>query len=173
MGNEPQQSRKSTSACRLMKIVNRREFVAAVAGAVVAPSAMRRTAQTFSLEAGTATIDITPDRSLWMAGFALRKQASQGVALPLHAKALALKPSSGACRGAGHRRSPWCDSRASPIGWRRRSSGGTALPARTSCSMRATRTAARSSTSSCRSRMTSRPTSGTRFAPTRPDSRTN
>jgi neutral ceramidase len=79
-----------------MKIVNRREFVAAVASAVVAPPAMRRVPGTLPWKAGTATVDITPDRSLWMAGFALRKQASQGVALPLHAKALALKPSSGA-----------------------------------------------------------------------------
>lgn len=38
-----------------------------------------------------ATVDITPDRSLWMAGFAARTQPSQGVALPLHAKALALR----------------------------------------------------------------------------------
>lgn len=44
-----------------------------------------------SWRAGVATIDITPDRSLWMAGFARRKQASQGTALPLHAKALALQ----------------------------------------------------------------------------------
>ena len=79
-----------------MKIVNRREFVVAVAGAVVAPSAMRRTTGPLPWKAGTASADITPDRSLWMAGFALRKQPSQGTALPLHAKALALKPSSGA-----------------------------------------------------------------------------
>ena len=78
-----------------MKIVNRREFVAAVAGAVVAPSAVQRGPARFPWQAGSATIDITPDRSLWMAGFALRKQASQGVALPLHAKALALKTSNG------------------------------------------------------------------------------
>ena len=38
-----------------------------------------------------ASIDITPRESLWMAGFALRKQASQGTAQPLHAKALALE----------------------------------------------------------------------------------
>ena len=79
-----------------MTIVNRREFVAAVAGAVVAPSAVQRGPARFPWQAGTATVDITPDRSLWMAGFALRKQASQGVALPLHAKALALKTSNGA-----------------------------------------------------------------------------
>ena len=42
-------------------------------------------------QAGVATVDITPERSLWMAGFARRMQPSQGVAMPLHAKALALK----------------------------------------------------------------------------------
>ncbi len=36
-------------------------------------------------------MDITPVHSLWMAGFALRKAPSQGMALPLHAKALALR----------------------------------------------------------------------------------
>ena len=41
--------------------------------------------------AGTATIDITPDKGLWMAGFARRTQAAQGTALPLKAKALALR----------------------------------------------------------------------------------
>ncbi len=38
-----------------------------------------------------ASIDITPERSLWMGGYAARSQPSQGVALPLHAKALALR----------------------------------------------------------------------------------
>jgi len=41
-------------------------------------------------QAGVATIDITPNNSLWMAGFAARTAPSQGTALPLHAKALAL-----------------------------------------------------------------------------------
>jgi len=41
--------------------------------------------------AGTATIDITPEKGLWMAGFARRTQPAQGTALPLKAKALALR----------------------------------------------------------------------------------
>lgn len=45
--------------------------------------------------AGCAAVDITPADSLWMAGFARRTQASQGVALPLHAKALALRTGDG------------------------------------------------------------------------------
>jgi hypothetical protein len=66
--------------------MNRRTFLGSIVASLTlpqrAPSAWR---------AGVATIDITPDRSLWMAGFARRKQASQGTALPLHAKALALQ----------------------------------------------------------------------------------
>src|SRR5262245_5969311 len=69
--------------------MHRRDFLAAVAaigvtsrGSALAPPSWR---------AGIATIDITPDRSLWMAGFAARTEPSQGVALPLRAKALALK----------------------------------------------------------------------------------
>ena len=46
-------------------------------------------------KAGVAKADITPERSLWMAGFALRKEASRGAALPLHAKALALQADQG------------------------------------------------------------------------------
>jgi neutral ceramidase len=41
--------------------------------------------------AGVASVDITPRTSLWMAGYARRDQPSQGVGLPLHAKALALE----------------------------------------------------------------------------------
>jgi hypothetical protein len=69
--------------------MHRREFLAAVAAlglttrrAALAPKAW---------QAGVATIDITPETSTWMAGFAARTQASQGTAMPLHAKALALK----------------------------------------------------------------------------------
>jgi hypothetical protein len=69
--------------------LNRRGFMAAVAGAALIPSQSPRSAPAWN--AGVAAVDITPRRSLWMAGFALRKQPSQGVALPLHAKALALR----------------------------------------------------------------------------------
>jgi hypothetical protein len=66
--------------------MNRRQFLSTVAAA-----ATPHIAGATSWQAGVATADITPDRSLWMAGFAARTQPSQGVALPLHAKALALK----------------------------------------------------------------------------------
>lgn len=71
--------------------LNRRTFLSNLIGAAAAPSLLASTQRSPAWKAGVATIDITPDRSLWMAGFARRKQASQGVALPLHAKALALQ----------------------------------------------------------------------------------
>jgi Neutral/alkaline non-lysosomal ceramidase, N-terminal len=69
--------------------MNRREFLTAIAATSL--SAPTATAAEPAWTAGVATIDITPESSLWMAGFARRTQPSQGVAMPLHAKALALK----------------------------------------------------------------------------------
>jgi neutral ceramidase len=71
--------------------MNRRSFLAAVAGGFVYP--WRKTAMPW--RAGVATVDITPRRPMWMAGFAARTSASQGVALPLQAKALALEDGHG------------------------------------------------------------------------------
>jgi hypothetical protein len=69
--------------------LRRREFLSALAAIGLAS---RQSGSSAALsQAGAATIDITPEKSLWMAGFAARTQPSQGVALPLHAKALALK----------------------------------------------------------------------------------
>ena len=69
--------------------MNRRDFLTtiAVVGAASRGAALAKP----SWQAGVAAIDMTPENSLWMAGFAARTQASQGTALPLHAKALALK----------------------------------------------------------------------------------
>ncbi len=58
-------------------------------------STSRPAAETSRWQVGVASTDITPDTSLWMAGFAARTQPSQGTALPLHAKALALRAQSG------------------------------------------------------------------------------
>ncbi len=69
--------------------MQRREFLTAVATIGLAARDVARAAAGW--RAGIATVDITPDVSLWMAGFAARTQPSQGVALPLHAKALALQ----------------------------------------------------------------------------------
>jgi neutral ceramidase len=66
--------------------MDRRAFLTA-SGAVVLAGALPRAAQ---WRAGVARTDITPRTSLWMAGFAARTRPSQGTALPLHAKALAL-----------------------------------------------------------------------------------
>jgi hypothetical protein len=71
--------------------LNRRDFMTSVAGSMLAGPLFQPGSPGTGWTAGTASIDITPTQSLWMAGFAARKQASQGVALPLHAKALALK----------------------------------------------------------------------------------
>ena len=71
--------------------MNRREFLDLLAGAAVAAPVLPARQTPSIWNAGVATVDITPKSSLWMAGFARRKQASQGVAQPLHAKALALQ----------------------------------------------------------------------------------
>jgi len=67
--------------------MRRREFLTAVAAIGITPAVLPRALSEW--RAGVATVDITPDRSLWMAGFAARTEPSQGVSLPLHAKALA------------------------------------------------------------------------------------
>ncbi len=75
-----------------MDHVNRRGFLATIGSAALVGRPLLNAA---AWRSGAASIDITPRRSLWMAGFALRKQASQGTALPLHAKALALQAGPG------------------------------------------------------------------------------
>lgn len=72
-------------------MVNRRDFLNVVAGTVLASRAFASARSQATWKAGLGTVDITPGGSLWMAGFARRMQPSQGVALPLHAKALALQ----------------------------------------------------------------------------------
>jgi neutral ceramidase len=46
-------------------------------------------------KAGVATVDITPEKSMWMAGYASRKKPSEGTAQNLYAKALALEDAGG------------------------------------------------------------------------------
>ncbi|MCG8599699.1 MAG: neutral/alkaline non-lysosomal ceramidase N-terminal domain-containing protein [Verrucomicrobiales bacterium] len=46
-------------------------------------------------KAGVATADITPEKSLWMGGYAARKGPSQGVQQPLYMKLLLVEDSSG------------------------------------------------------------------------------
>jgi neutral ceramidase len=77
--------------------MQRRRFLHATAGTLAAPFLPLRTPSGVAdgWRAGTASIDITPRVSMWMAGFAARTRPSQGVALPLHAKALALEDARG------------------------------------------------------------------------------
>ncbi len=46
-------------------------------------------------QAGAASVDITPEDSLWMAGYGSRKAPSEGKETPLHAKALLLEDAAG------------------------------------------------------------------------------
>jgi hypothetical protein len=66
--------------------MDRRSFLAGLGAAFVFPWG-----KAAPWRAGVATVEITPRRSMWMAGFAARTSASQGVEQPLHAKALALE----------------------------------------------------------------------------------
>src|SRR5688500_6164960 len=65
-------------------------FAAVVSSVTGAPSD-----QTRSWKAGAAAVDITPEGSVWMAGYAARKKPSEGVAQKLQAKALALDDTNG------------------------------------------------------------------------------
>jgi neutral ceramidase len=73
----------------MIPTVNRRNFLTAVAA--IGMSARSVSFQGSTWQAGVSAIDITPESPVWMAGFAARTQPSQGAAMPLHAKAIALK----------------------------------------------------------------------------------
>src|SRR5689334_20138381 len=64
----------------------------AVAGAVDTAAARAADAP---WKAGVATVAITPDGPIWMAGYAARNKPSEGTALDLFAKALALEDAGG------------------------------------------------------------------------------
>jgi neutral ceramidase len=78
-----------TGGAAVIHTMNRRQFLRAAAAIGLTGRGVARA--TPAWQAGVATVDITPESSLWMAGFARRTQPSQGVAMPLHAKALALE----------------------------------------------------------------------------------
>ncbi len=69
--------------------LERRAFLGTLAGALLVPRPRS------PWKAGVAVVDITPQAPVWMAGFAARTCPPQGVALPLHAKALALEDERG------------------------------------------------------------------------------
>jgi neutral ceramidase len=60
------------------------------------PSSALAQAPEAGWKAGTASVVLTPDRSLWMAGYASRDKPSEGKVHDLFAKALALEDGSGA-----------------------------------------------------------------------------
>ncbi len=72
-------------------ILDRRDFLVGLAGAAAIPG---RSASV-PWRAGLASVDITPPLGLWMAGYAARKEAARGIAMPLHAKALAIADATG------------------------------------------------------------------------------
>ena len=72
--------------------LHRRDFLLTLAAAV---ASRRAIAAPPEWRAGFASADITPPPGVWMAGYAARKEASQGTALPLHAKALVLEDAAG------------------------------------------------------------------------------
>lgn len=79
--------------------MQRRAFLTTATAALASPLLRAQTSGPTAdarWRAGVAVVDITPRRSIWMAGFAARTRPSQGVALPLHAKALALEDAAGA-----------------------------------------------------------------------------
>jgi neutral ceramidase len=71
--------------------LRRRDFLLTIAGAV----AFRAVPAAADWRAGLASVDITPPPGLWMAGYAARKEPSQGTAQVLHAKAIALEDAGG------------------------------------------------------------------------------
>ena len=75
--------------------MDRRDFLAVVAGTLPAWSALAAAQDERQWRAGVATVDITPAPGLWMAGFAARTEAARGTAMPLFAKALALEDARG------------------------------------------------------------------------------
>ncbi|MPZ19487.1 MAG: hypothetical protein GEV06_16445 [Luteitalea sp.] len=72
--------------------MNRRTLLTLIGGSVGAALACSRRP---AWSAAVAAVDITPAAKIWMAGYAARTLPSQGVAMPLHAKALALEDEHG------------------------------------------------------------------------------
>jgi neutral ceramidase len=73
--------------------MTRRDMFASMASLLATGVTAKSGAQQWRI--GSAALDITPETSLWMAGFALRTQPARGTALPLKAKALAIQAGDG------------------------------------------------------------------------------
>jgi hypothetical protein len=99
-------SRKKDASMGTDKRLTRRDALAAstAAGVRLTPAKRpvpanaaegQRSAPPAPWKAGLAKVAITPQKSLWMAGFGARKKPSEGVLQELYAKALALQDQSG------------------------------------------------------------------------------
>ena len=75
-----------------MSTLRRLSFCAAV---LVTLCISASAAEAGTWKAGTAVVKVTPTESMWMAGYAGRKKPSEGVALDLYCKALALEDDAG------------------------------------------------------------------------------
>ena len=81
-------------------LLTRRSFLHTVSGAAAGLAlttelSPRALASHPGWKAGVARVNITPQKSLWMAGYASRKSPSEGAAQDLYAKALALEDRAG------------------------------------------------------------------------------
>lgn len=63
---------------------------------LVSSSLCAAPASQISWKAGVATVDITPDKPVWLAGYGSRTKPSEGVLQRIHAKALAIEDETGA-----------------------------------------------------------------------------
>ena len=67
-----------------------------IAGLLVLLAAISAPRAAAAMQAGVASIDITPKESIWLGGFASRTKPSQGIRQHIFAKALALRDETGA-----------------------------------------------------------------------------
>jgi neutral ceramidase len=79
---------------RLMYLVSLRRL-AIVVGLTLVVGLSSNSVSLAQWKAGAASVKITPETSLWMAGYAGRNKPSEGVALDLYAKALAVEDDKG------------------------------------------------------------------------------
>lgn len=77
--------------------MNTRLGLKLIAGALCASACLRIASaqEPAAWKAGAASVNITPEGPVWMAGYASRKKPSEGVASDLHAKALAIEDARG------------------------------------------------------------------------------
>ena len=80
------------SSQRLHATLRQMALVVVILGCIETVSAQSVSA---SWKAGVAKVKITPAESMWMAGYAGRKEPSKGVLVDLYAKSLALEDAAG------------------------------------------------------------------------------